>query len=59
MSYRWLLRMKRLAQNPPSESRVKLVLGIIALCIVLYLTERLIGWPDFLSSEPVGRQWKP
>ena len=59
MSYRWLLRMKRLAQNPPSESRVKLVLGIIALCIVLYLTERFIGWPDFLSSEPVGRQWKP
>ena len=59
MSYRWLLRMKRLAQNPPSEARVKLVLGIIALCILLFLIERFIGWPDFLTSEPVGRHWKP
>lgn len=59
MSYRWFLRMKRLAQNPPSETRVKLVLGIILLCILLYLVERFIGWPDFLTSEPVGRRWKP
>lgn len=59
MSYRWFLRMKRLAQNPPSEGRVKLVLGIILLCILLYLVERFIGWPDFLTSEPVGRRWKP
>ncbi len=59
MSYRWILRMKRLAQNPPSEARVKLVLGIIAVCVLLYLIERFYGWPDFLTSDPVGRRWKP
>lgn len=59
MSYRWILRMKRLAQNPPSEGRVKLVLGVIAACILLVVVERYIGWPDFLTSDPVGRRWKP
>ncbi len=59
MSYRWLLRMKRLAQNPPSEAMVKMVLGIILLCVLLFLIERYIGWPDFLTREPVGRRWKP
>ncbi len=30
-----LLRMKRLAQNPPSWGRVKLVLGVAAICLVI------------------------
>ena len=59
MTPRWLMRMKRLAQNPPSEGRVKLVLGIIVVCAVVFLIERYIGWPDFLTAEPVGRRWKP
>jgi hypothetical protein len=47
------LRAKRWAQNPPSASRVMLVLGVIALCLVLFAVERLIGWPDWLRSDPV------
>jgi hypothetical protein len=45
----WLLRAKRWAQNPPSAGRVRLVLGVIALCLVLVAVERFIGWPDWLT----------
>ena len=44
--------MARLARNPPSAARVKLVLGILVFIAVLYLIERYIGWPDFLTVEP-------
>ena len=53
MNMRWLLRMKRWAQNPPSASRVKLVFAIIALCLVLVLVEKLFGWPDALTVDPM------
>jgi hypothetical protein len=52
MNPRWLLLMARLARNPPSAARVKLVLGILVFIAVLYLIERYIGWPDFLTVEP-------
>jgi hypothetical protein len=45
----WLLRMRRWAQNPPSASRVKLVLGVGAVCLVLAGIEHFIGWPDWLT----------
>ena len=51
MSVRWLLRMKRWAQRPPSEKRVKLVLGVIALCVVLFAVERWIGWPNWATLD--------
>ncbi len=35
MTFRHLLRMKRLAQNPPSERRVWLVLSVAAICLVI------------------------
>lgn len=44
----WLIRAKRWAQNPPSPGQVKLVFGIIALCLVIVLAERVFGWPDWL-----------
>jgi len=31
--------------------RVILVFGIIAVCLVLFLVERYVGWPDWLSLE--------
>ncbi len=52
MNPRWLLLMARLARNPPSAARVKLVLGVIVIIAILYLIERTIGWPDFLTVEP-------
>lgn len=51
MNLRWLLRMSRWARNPPSESRVKLVLAIILVCLAIYGIERFWGWPDWLTLE--------
>lgn len=55
MNPRWLLRAKRLAQNPPSEQRVRLVLGVVAVCLLLVLVERFIGWPEALTLERMPR----
>ncbi len=52
-----LLRMARWARRPPSAKRVKLGLAVIAICVALFAIERLVGWPDFLTTEstPGGR----
>jgi len=49
--------MTRLARHPPSASRVKLVLGVIVLCFILFGIERTVGWPDWLrvNEMPRGR----
>jgi hypothetical protein len=49
MSPLWLLRAARWARNPPSSARVKLVLGVIAACLVLAAIEHFWGWPDSLT----------
>lgn len=54
--FRMLLRLKRLAQNPPSMTKVKIVLGIIAFCLALYGVERIWGLPEWMSLEPAGRR---
>ena len=59
MNLRWLFRMARWARNPPSEGRVRLVLGIALVCIALFLIERFIGWPEALSLPPRGERWRP
>ncbi|GFE66644.1 hypothetical protein KIN_37180 [Litoreibacter roseus] len=51
MNFRWLLRAKRWAQNPPSEKQVKLFLVILAACIAIGLIEHYIGWPDWAKTE--------
>jgi hypothetical protein len=48
----WFLRMSRWARNPPSPGRVKLVLGVIAVCIALVVVEKYVGWPDWLTVNP-------
>ena len=59
MNTRWLLRMARWAQSPPSAKRVKFVLAIIALCIALVAIEHFVGWPDTLSPNNArGRLWQ-
>lgn len=47
----WLLRMKRWVQRPPSPARVKLVFGVVAVCLALTLYEYLFGWPEWLSTN--------
>ncbi|MEO1676833.1 MAG: hypothetical protein AAFU80_01595 [Pseudomonadota bacterium] len=57
---RWFLRMKRWQQNPPSLSRVLLVLGIVAVCLCVAMIEAFIGWPQWMTAEPMpgGRSFQ-
>jgi hypothetical protein len=50
----WLLRASRWARKPPSEGRVKLVFGVIALCLLIVGYERLFGWPDWLTVNRIS-----
>ena len=60
MNHRFLLRMARLAQNPPSMTRVKLVFAIIAICVALFAYEHFFGWPEILTPDPSARRgYKP
>jgi len=56
MNLRWLIMAKRWAQNPPSMGRVKLVLGIVVVCIALYAVESMWGWPEWLTPNGNGRR---
>ncbi|WP_421704236.1 hypothetical protein [Aliiroseovarius sp.] len=51
MKPRQLLRMAKWAKNPPGEKRVKLVIGVIVICLVLAGFEYLFGFPDWLVPE--------
>ncbi len=51
---RWLLMMKRWAQNPPSLDRVKFVFAIVAVCVVLFGIEQIWGWPEWLTPNRVS-----
>ena len=51
MKPRQLLRMAKWAKNPPGERRVKLVIGVIVICLVLAGFEYLFGFPDWLVPE--------
>ena len=51
MTPRWLFRMARWAQNPPSARQVKFVLSIVAVCLALFASEYFLGWPEALTPE--------
>ncbi|MTJ04091.1 MAG: hypothetical protein FH759_05270 [Sediminimonas qiaohouensis] len=51
MNMRWIVRMARWARHPPSEKMVKLVLSIVAVAAVIYVIERYVGWPDWMSLD--------
>lgn len=55
MNYTWLLRMARWARKPPSAAHVRLVLGVVAICLALYGIEHFFGWPEFLTLENGAR----
>jgi hypothetical protein len=50
----WLIRAKRWAQNPPSEGQVRMIFGIIALCLMIAGIEWLFGWPDWLVPQSIS-----
>jgi predicted acyltransferase len=45
----WMMRAKRWVQRPPSAARVKLVFGVVAICVVIAGYEWIFGWPDWLT----------
>lgn len=49
----WLMRMARWVRNPPSPARVRLVLGVIALCLLVFGFEYLFGWPEALVPQKI------
>lgn len=51
MNWRGMLRASMWARRPPSERRVKLVVGLIAVCIAVALVEHYIGWPEWAKME--------
>ncbi len=51
----WLVRMARWARHPPSDGRVKLVLGVVAACLVLAAIEHVWGWPEWLTVAKLRR----
>ncbi|MEM9910179.1 MAG: hypothetical protein AAF922_05285 [Pseudomonadota bacterium] len=51
--------MKRWVQNPPSDNRVKLVLGIVAACLLLFALERFVGLPEWMQVSPHTYRWTP
>lgn len=56
MNLNWLLRMAKWARNPPSPARVKLVLGVVGVCFLLWGVELIWGWPEWLT---VNRKIRP
>ena len=55
----WFVRMGRWARNPPSMGRVKLVLGVVAVCAAIAGVQWLGLWPDFLTLPVKGKIPKP
>jgi hypothetical protein len=57
----WFLRMAKWARRPPSAKRVKVVLGIVGACLLLFGIEHFWGWPDWLTTNttPRGRITAP
>ncbi|MFT4013425.1 MAG: hypothetical protein QM682_08470 [Paracoccus sp. (in: a-proteobacteria)] len=47
----WLIRARRWLQNPPSAGRVKLVLAVVALCLLLVGLEHFGLWPEWAVLE--------
>ncbi len=45
----WLLRMAKWARHPPPAARVRLVLGVVAVCLALAAAEYIWGWPAWLT----------
>lgn len=58
MNPRWLLRMARWARNPPPARQVKIVLVVLALCLLIAGLARLGYWPDWARLQPMRPHWR-
>lgn len=55
MNMMWLIRAKRWVKNPPSPARIKLVFGVVLVCLVLVGIEKFIGVPEWMQLERTNR----
>jgi hypothetical protein len=55
MNLHWLMHMSRWARNPPSWRSVRLVLAVIAACLLLVGIEHVWGWPAWLTVNGMSR----
>lgn len=55
MNLMWLMRMRRWVAHPPSASRVRLVVGVVAICLALLAVEHFLGWPEALTPNRMRR----
>jgi len=53
---RWLLRLSRIARNPPSERMFWLGVAVVVLCLAIFLADRLEMWPDWARAEQLRRR---
>ena len=51
----WLMRMARWARNPPPMWKVKLVVGVVFFCFLVFGIEYFWGWPDVLTVNARAR----
>ncbi|MBE9605801.1 hypothetical protein IAI18_13105 [Acetobacteraceae bacterium H6797] len=50
---RLLIRLAMWWRNPPSPKRMKLILAVVAICLVIVLIEHLFGRPEWMHVEKV------
>jgi hypothetical protein len=50
---RLLIRMAQWHRNPPSARYLAILGVVLAVAALLVLIERGIGWPDWLTTQPV------
>ena len=55
MNTRWLIRMVRLARNPPGPKRIRVMLVIAALIGGVLVVEHTIGWPQWARVNRLPR----
>lgn len=48
---RLLVRLRHIMHRPPSASRVWLILGVVAVCLVLYGIEQMVGGGGTLPPQ--------
>lgn len=56
MDPRHMLRLSRLARNPPKGRRLIVILLVLGLTLGLYGFERVFGWPDALTPDQGTRR---
>jgi hypothetical protein len=50
---RVLIRMAQWLRHPPSRQYVRILIVVLVLAAALVAVERVVGWPDWLTTDRV------